>query len=201
MNSPLVPPTERVGISSTLRQPSCRELFLGFLGLGMMAFGGALPLMHRLIVERHHWADEAEFAELLGLCQFLPGGSATNLAVALGMRRRGWRGALSAVSGLVAVPSVVVVVFSVIYRHFQHDPQLGHVFGGLAAAAAGLLIALMIRLLRPMQRDPLRIAMVLVCFGAIAGLRLPMLLVMIVLTPVSILLCARRSATERAPRP
>jgi chromate transporter len=45
-------------------------LFLGFLGLGMTAFGGALPLAHRMIVERRRWLTDPEFVELLGLCLF-----------------------------------------------------------------------------------------------------------------------------------
>jgi len=77
--------------------PTSRELFLGFLGLGMTAFGGALPLAHRMVVERHRWLTEAEFVELLGLCQFLPGGNIINLSVALGMRFRGVKGALKVV--------------------------------------------------------------------------------------------------------
>eukprot|EP01037_Dinobryon_pediforme_P038908 gene38908-47205_t len=88
--------------------PTSKELFLGFLGLGMTAFGGALPLAHRMVVERHRWLTEEEFVELLGLCQFLPGGNIINLSVALGMRFRGVRGALASILGLIAVPSAVV---------------------------------------------------------------------------------------------
>lgn len=175
----------------TSRRPSCLELFLGFLGLGMTAFGGALPLAHRMIVERRRWAGEAEFTELLGLCQFLPGGNICNLSVAIGMRARGARGALCAILGLLAMPSVVVVLLSTLYRHYQSDPNLQHMFFGLAAAAAGLLIRMAVKLALPLRHDPVRIALALLCFAMIAALRVPLLWTMLLLTPLSIGICLR----------
>ena len=62
--------------------------------LGLTAFGGALPLARRMVVEAP-LAVGAEFTDLLGLCQFLPGGNIINLSVALGMKFRGPRGAFS----------------------------------------------------------------------------------------------------------
>lgn len=171
--------------------PDCRELFLGFLCLGMTAFGGALPLAHRMIVERRHWADEAEFTELLGLCQFLPGGNICNLSVAIGMRARGVRGALSAILGLLAMPSVVVVLLSTLYSHYQNDPSLQHMFFGLGAAAAGLLIRMAVKLALPLRHDPVRIALAMLCFAMIAALRIPLLWTMLLLTPLSIGICLR----------
>ena len=78
--------------------PTACEIFMGFLGLGLTSFGGALPLARRTIVEQRRWLTAAEFTDLLGLCQFLPGGNVINLSVALGMRFRGLRGALAAYS-------------------------------------------------------------------------------------------------------
>src|SRR5277367_1459761 len=81
--------------------PTVRALFTGFLVLGMIGFGGVLPLARRMIVEEREWLNEAEFAELLGLCQFLPGGNIINLSVALGMKFRGVPGALASILGLI----------------------------------------------------------------------------------------------------
>jgi len=171
--------------------PTVRELFSGFLGLGMTAFGGALPLAHRMIVERHRWLSEAEFVQLLGLCQFLPGGNIINLSVALGMKFRGLKGALAAISGLIAVLSAVVVMLGVIYQHFQHDPNVRHLFAGLAAAAAGLLIQMAVKIALPLRKNLVLAAVAVVCFVAIAFLRVPLLWVMLVMTPISVILTAR----------
>ncbi|GAB3627307.1 chromate transporter [Pandoraea terrae] len=172
--------------AATAPAPTSRELFLGFLGLGMTAFGGALPLARRMIVERHRWLTGAEFTDLLGLCQFLPGGNIINLSVALGMRFRGWRGALASILGLIAVPSAVVVSLGVVYQHFQHDPHIRHLFAGMAAAAAGLLIQLAAKIAWPLRKSLALAGVAFICFVAIAFLRVPLVLTMLVMTPISI---------------
>ena len=166
--------------------PTTVELFLGFLGLGMMAFGGALPLAHRMLVERKRWLSEEEFTEMLGLCQFLPGGNMINMSVAVGMRFRGVRGGIAGLLGLIAVPSMVVVLLGMLYERYQDDPQVAHLFAGLAAAAAGLLVAMAIKIVRQLRGSWLMLAVAAVCFCAIALLRLPLLWTMLAMTPISI---------------
>src|SRR5690606_18386312 len=171
--------------------PTTMELFLGFLGLGMMAFGGALPLAHRMLVERKCWLSEEAFTEMLGLCQFLPGGNMINMSVAVGMRFRGVRGGIAGLLGLIAVPSMTVVVLGVLYQRYQNDPQVEHMFSGLAAAAAGLLVAMAIKIVRQLRGGWLTILVAVICFVAIALLRFPLLWTMLVMTPLSIFLVWR----------
>ena len=166
--------------------PTTMELFLGFLGLGMMAFGGALPLAHRMLVERKRWLSEEEFTEMLGLCQFLPGGNMINMSVAVGMRFRDVRGGIAGLLGLIAVPSMVVVLLGMLYERYQDDPLVAHLFAGLAAAAAGLLVAMAIKIVRQLRSSLPMLAVAAVCFCAIALLRLPLLWTMLAMTPISI---------------
>jgi chromate transporter len=173
--------------AGTAPPPHCRELFLGFLGLGLMGFGGVLPLARSMLVERRRWLSADAFTEMLGLCQFLPGGNIINLSVAVGLEFRGVAGALSALLGLIAGPTAVVVGLGVVYDRFQDDPYLQHVFAGLAAAAAGLLLATALKMLAPLWRKPLPMAVVVLVFLAIAVLRTPLLPTMAVLAPLSIL--------------
>ncbi|MEM5384204.1 chromate transporter [Paraburkholderia phymatum] len=171
--------------------PTSREIFMGFLGLGLTSFGGALPLARRTIVEQRRWLTAAEFTDLLGLCQFLPGGNVINLSVALGMRFRGLRGALAGILGLIAGPSLVVIALGVIYERTQDDPHIRHLFAGLAAAAAGLLIAMVVKILLPLRHDPRAATIAALGFVAIALLRFPLLPTMLVLTPLSIYMASR----------
>lgn len=184
------------GSHRTRHTPTVRELFLGFLGLGFSSFGGALPLARRTIVEQHRWLSAAEFTDLLGLCQFLPGGNVINLAVAIGMRFQGWRGALAGLLGLIAGPSLVVVGLGVIYEHTQNDPHVRHLFVGLAAAAAGLLIAMAVKILLPLRREPAAAFIALLGFIAIAIVRVPLLPTMLVLTPLGIAVAARAARRD-----
>jgi chromate transporter len=171
--------------------PTAREIFLGFLGLGFTSFGGALPLARRTIVEQRRWLSAAEFTDLLGLCQFLPGGNVINLSVAIGMRFRGLRGALAGLFGLIAGPSLVVIGLGVLYERTQNDPHVQHLFAGLAAAAAGLLIAMAVKILLPLRHDPAAAVIAALGFVAIALMRFPLLPTMLVLTPLSIFVASR----------
>ncbi|MCH3788415.1 chromate transporter, partial [Campylobacter jejuni] len=51
--------------AATRPPPTCGQLFYGFLMLGLTAFGGALPLARRMVVEKHRWLSGAEFTDLL----------------------------------------------------------------------------------------------------------------------------------------
>jgi len=171
--------------------PSVTEIFGGFLGLGLISFGGALPLARRAIVEQRRWLSASDFTDLLGLCQFLPGGNVINLSVAIGMRFRGLPGALAGLLGLIAGPSLVVIGLGVLYEHTQSDPHIRHLFAGLAAAAAGLLISMAVKIVLPLWRKPVAAFIAMLGFIAIALLRFPLLPTMLVLTPLSIYLASR----------
>ena len=184
------------------RSVGLAELFTGFLSLGLMSFGGALPFARRTIVDERKWLSADEFTDLLGLCQFLPGGNVINLSVAVGMRFRGVAGAFAGILGLIAGPTLVVVALGVLYAKTQNDPRVQHLFAGLAAAA-GLLVAMAVKVAKPLLRAPRTAAAIAaLAFVAIAVLRLPLLTTMLVLTPVSIWLASRRreaGATRPAP--
>jgi chromate transporter len=172
--------------------PSNGQLFTGFLMLGLIGFGGVLPLARSMLVEQRRWLTAEQFTELLGLCQFLPGGNVINLSVAVGMEFRGLRGALSALLGLICAPTAIVVGLGVIYARYQDDAHVQHVFAGLAAAAAGLLLSTAFKMLLPLWGKWLPLAIVAIALVAIAWLRLPLLPTMLVLAPLSILLAWRK---------
>ncbi|MCR9001618.1 chromate transporter [Rahnella perminowiae] len=172
-------------------QPGCQQLFMGFFILGLTGFGGVLPMARHMLVEKRRWLTADQFTELLGLCQFLPGGNIINLSVALGMEFRGLRGALSALLGLILAPTICVVLLGLVYARYQNQPLVEHLFAGMAAAAAGLLLSTGIKMLAPLRGKWLQLALVAVGVMAIAAFRMPMLPVMLVLAPVSIFICAR----------
>ncbi|KFG92421.1 chromate transporter [Burkholderia paludis] len=178
--------------AATPRRVGVAEVFTGFLSLGFMSFGGALPFARRIIVEERKWLSADEFTDLLGLCQFLPGGNVINLSVAVGMRFCGVAGAFAGILGLIACPTLVVVALGVLYAKTQNDPHVQHLFAGLAAAAAGLLVAMAVKVAKPLRHMRAAAGIAALAFVAIALLRIPLLTAMLVLTPVSIWLASRR---------
>ncbi len=168
--------------------PSLRELFLGFGAAGLMGFGGVLPWARRMIVEQRRWLSAAEFNDLLALCQFLPGPNVVNLSVALGSRYHGVPGALAAIGGLLTAPVVIAVGLGGLYARYGGLPVVQGAFAGLAAAAAGLVVATAAKIAWPLRAQPLGVGMAVVACVLIALVRLPLLPTMLALVPLSVLL-------------
>lgn len=181
--------------------PTVSALFLGFLATGICGFGGVLPWARRSLVERRRWLTAAEFTETLSLCQFLPGGNVVNLSVAVGARFRGLPGAIAAFGGLMATPMAIVILLGLAYARVDQIPVVRHIFTGLSAAAAALVLATACRIAAPLHARPVGAAVAVVTFVAIAVFRLPLPLVIAALAPVGVLLAwqveARLAARRR----
>ena len=167
-------------------RPTHSELFLGFFKIGLSGFGGVLPHARRLLVDDRRWLTDRQFTELLGLGQTLPGPNVLNMAVVIGARGHGWRGSVLAGLGLMAAPLVIVLTLASLYGRFAHSARLAQVLAGVAAAAAGLVLATGGRLATKLVRDVGSLLMVLTSFLAVFWLRLPLLGMLVVLAPVSI---------------
>lgn len=173
-------------MDAPLHTPTRRELFAGFCWLGLTGFGGVLPLAHRMLVQQRRWLSEADFAELLALGQLLPGPNIVNLAVALGGRLYGAWGALLAVLGLLLAPMLVVLSLATLYERFQHWPLVQQALHGLSAAAAGLVLAMALRLIQGLPRRRWVVAIVVLTFAVVALWRLPLLLALAGLIPLAL---------------
>ena len=178
-------------IDTTPEAPSTAALFRGFLILGLTGFGGVLPLARRMMVEKRGWLTGAEFTDLLGLCQFLPGGNIINISVAIGLRFQGVPGSIAAITGLIAAPMAVVLALGVIYSRYSGDPHVVYMFAGLAAAAAGVLVSMAVRLALPLWRRPVAAAIAAAIFAAIALFHLPLVPTMLLAAPLSILVMSK----------
>jgi chromate transporter len=179
------------GESKSPRIP-LRALFLGFFTVGICGFGGVLPWARRVIVERRRWMTAGEFADLLALCQFLPGGNVINMSVAVGARFGGVPGVIAAFLGLMIAPVTIVILLGVAYARFEDDPLVRRAFAALAAAASGLVLATALKIAAPLRTRPLDIGIATLSFVAIAVLRLPLLGTMAVLAPLACLLVGLR---------
>lgn len=126
--------------------PTPAALFRGFSRVGLSGFGGVLPWARRLLVDTERWLTAEEFNVLLGLCQFLPGPNVVNLAVAVGVRFCGWRGALAGAAGLMLGPFLVALVLGLLYERYGELPAVQSMLHGITLVGAGLIIATGIRM-------------------------------------------------------
>jgi chromate transporter len=175
------------GSTGPPRRPSAAELFLSFAWIGAMGFGGVMPWVKWMVVDKRRWLSEEELIDVLSLAQILPGGNVMNISVIIGRRFAGLRGALAAFTGLVLPPSLVVIAFGAVYAAYGQLPQVQALFRGLSSVAAGLILAMAARFLWPLRRDPRAIAVAAATTAfVLAGVRLPVLLAMML--PASVLL-------------
>ena len=154
------------------------ELFVAFTLLALQGFGGVLPVAHRTLVERARWLSPAQFVELLTLGQVLPGPNIVNIALVFGDRCFGWRGALAAAGGLMALPLLLVLALAALYQQFAQQPLVAGALRGMGAVAAGLVIATAFKLLRTLKGHPLGrgacAALGLATLALVGGLRWPL---------------------------
>jgi len=170
------------------------DLFWAFFGTAARAFGGTLPWLRRMLVEERRWLTPREFTDLFSLCQVLPGPNIVNATVIVGARFHGVRGALAAGAGLFAVPLAVALALGACYTRFGQVPAVDSLLRGVAAAAAGLVLATGIKMAAPLVRAPRTVAFLAAAFIAIALLRWPLVPVLLALGPPSVLAAWRTRA-------
>lgn len=91
------------------------EVFAAFLKLGLTSFGGPiahLGYLRREFVEHRAWVGESQFAQLLALCQFLPGPASSQLGFSIGLLRAGWAGAVAAFLAFTLPSALLLFVFA-----------------------------------------------------------------------------------------
>jgi chromate transporter len=122
------------------------DVFLQFLIIGATSFGGVVPYLRENLITKNHWVDDKEFVELLSISQSLPGLNATNMAVLLGDRLKGWMGAVAGIVGVCLPGGVLMLAVGIFYRTHGDHNFVTSILKGVAAAAAGLLLATVIQL-------------------------------------------------------
>jgi chromate transporter len=187
--SPVAPPS-----GPAPPQPTLAELFIAFATISLSGFGGVLAWSRRMMVEERKWMSPEQFNEAYALCSFLPGPNIVNFSVIFGSRFRGPVGAVVALIGLIGPPMVLVSIVGLIYAHFGEIAALRRALIGVAAAAAGLMMATAAKMARPLFRDGAIVTplIALATLAAIGIMRWPLPLVLAVLLPLSIALAWAR---------
>lgn len=163
------------------------DLFVAFSTVGIVGFGGVMPWVRWMLVEKRGWLTDEEFINVLSLSQLLPGGNVMNIAVAVGNRFAGFTGAAVALVGLMLLPSLLVLAIGLVYATYGNLPWVQGAFRSVAAAAAGLIIAMGLRFAYPMRRNPRAMLFMGATLVASAAFSLPLLWTIALFLPTSIL--------------
>ena len=158
-------------------------LFIAFTLLALQGFGGVLAVAQRELVDRRGWLTRLEFVELYAVAQLLPGPNVVNLSLMIGDRYFGLRGALAAISGMLVAPLLVVLALAASYQQLAQYPAVAGALRGMGAVAAGLILAMALKMLGTLRGNVLGPALCaalgLATLTAIAVFRVPLAWVVI----------------------
>ncbi|WP_236077372.1 chromate transporter [Paraburkholderia domus] len=151
-------------------------LFLIFARIGLTSFGGGLSgwFMREFVHERA-WLTEDEFLNGLALCQALPGVNVKNLAIWIGHRLLGWRGALAGFCGIIFPPAISIVMLGLFFSSIAGAPVAHTALTGAAAAAIGLSLSMAITAARRLPRRWFPFFILLSTFCAVAIFKVPII--------------------------
>ena len=183
--------------SEPLRVPgSPAEMFFVFNRLALQGFGGVLPVAQRVLVEQQRWLSREQFVETLSLGQVLPGPNIVNMALMIGDRFFGLRGAAAALGGLLTAPMLIVLTLAALYGQLASVPAVAGALRGMGAVSAGLIIATALKVMPTLKTNvlgvPLAAAFVVATALAIGWWRVPLVWVVLGLGAVSMALAAQR---------
>jgi len=122
------------------------EVFAIFLKLGLTSFGG--PIAHlgyfrNEFVDRRKWLDERAYADLVALCQFLPGPASSQVGIAIGLSRAGYAGALAAWAAFTLPSAIALVLFAYGLSNVGDALGSGWLHGLKVAAVAVVALAIL----------------------------------------------------------
>ncbi|HMR47657.1 MAG TPA: chromate efflux transporter [Arachnia sp.] len=149
------------------------EVFRVFLRLGATSFGG--PIAHlgyfrAELVERRRWLDDNEYADLVALCQFLPGPASSQVGFAIGLLRAGWRGALAAFAAFTLPSAALMVAFAYGAAAFAGPVGAG-LLAGLKVVAVAIVAHAVLGMVKTLAPDSRRAS--ILALAAISALLLP----------------------------
>jgi chromate transporter len=147
---------------------SLRSLAKLFLRLGLTAFGGPaahIALFRHEVVERRRWLSDQGFLDMLGTASVLPGPTSTEVAIAIGQARAGWRGMLVS-GGLFMIPStLIVLLLAVVYQRLGSVPPVDWILYGIQPVVIGVVAHALLALAPSAVRD---LATAIVAAGTVA---------------------------------
>jgi chromate transporter len=140
------------------QQGSWLEVLAVFLRLGLTSFGG--PIAHlgyfqNEFVVRRRWLDDRTYADLVALCQFLPGPASSQVGIAVGLLRAGYSGALAAWTGFTLPSAIALTLFALGIRYLGDVSGAGWLHG-LKVVAIAVVAQALLSMMRSLTPDRMR---------------------------------------------
>ena len=164
---------------------------------GVTSFGGGLVAYLRdEIVTKKSWMTPDDFLAALEIGQTLPGLNSVNVAIIVGRRLAGARGAIAAATGLVIPGAVILVILGLLYVYFRSNRDVTAALAGIAAAAVGLLLQVTLKIGAKQFLNLLDLFFVLLTFVLVGIFHVSLPVALFLIAPFAIIL--RRPRKEAA---
>jgi len=161
-------------------KPSAWSLFLIFSRIGLSSFGGGLSgWFYREFVQDRKWMSEEDFLNGLALSQALPGVNVKNMAIWIGYRLAGARGAVAGFMGIIVPPAIFIILLATVFAALTEYSITNIALAGAAAAAIGLSASMAITTAIRVPRRLLPWIFVVTTFVAVGILQWPLLWVVL----------------------
>jgi chromate transporter len=145
---------------------SLSEIAWLFLKLGTIAFGGPaahIAMMEDEVVRRRQWMTRAEFLDLLGATNLIPGPNSTEMAIHIGNRQAGWPGLIVAGSCFILPAMGIVTAFAWAYVRYGSLPEVSHILYGIKPVIIAVVLQALWGLGRTALKSTTLIAIALIC--------------------------------------
>jgi chromate transporter len=126
------------------------NLFVSFLKVGMLSFGGAyslIPVIENEVVKNNHWLTNDEFIRILVIVEFIPGAISIKFATYTGYKTAGIAGAIAANIGNMIFPAGLMIIIYYTLTHFEKNQYVIKAFQGIKYAVIGMIIFIMFQYL------------------------------------------------------
>jgi chromate transporter len=146
-----------------------REIALSFLRLGTIAFGGPaahIAMMEDEFVRRRGWLSHADFLDMFGASNLIPGPSSTEVAIHIGHQRAGWKGLIVAGTCFILPAMLMVMVCAWIYAVFGALPRIQSVLYGIKPVIIAIVLQALWRLARVAVKNILLAVIALIVTAA-----------------------------------
>ena len=132
------------------------ELFLAFLKLGCITFGGGyamVPIVERELIKKRGWVTMEEVMDYYTIAQITPGIIAVNLSTFIGYKRKGPLGGALTTIGFVLPGVTFIIIAALFIRNFEQLPVVQHAFAGIRIAVGALILDTVIKMIKGICKD------------------------------------------------
>lgn len=182
------------------------ELFLTFFKIGLFTFGGGyamISLIENSCVEKKNWITHGEMMNITVIAESTPGPIAINCAAYVGLKKKGFAGAVTATLGVVLPSFLIILLISFFLDRFLEIKWVASAFRGIKLAVGLLIVDAAVRMIRKMEKKPLPCIILSVSFAAmmlidIFALRISTIVLMLIaaVTGLVVYLINRRPEKE-----